>query len=73
MEYVIVKYSYARNVFVDGQCNGETNQVLRVEEGTHRFDLGDNRDYSPAFHKSKVKNTTQIKPMVIMFSSMKEL
>jgi hypothetical protein len=72
MEYVIVKYYRKRNVFMDGNQNGKTNETLRVQEGTHKFDLGKNKNYSPGFRRVKVTNTTQIKPMEIKFSPVKE-
>ncbi|MCD4807927.1 MAG: hypothetical protein K8R13_10255, partial [Methanococcoides sp.] len=72
MEYVTVKYYRKRNVFMDGNSTGKTNETLRVEEGTHKFDLGEPKNYSPGFRKTKVMNTTQIKPMEITFSPVKE-
>lgn len=72
MEFVIVKYYRKRNVFMDGNPNGKTNETLRVEEGTHKFDLGGHKNYSPVFIKARVMNTTQIKPMEIEFFPVEE-
>ena len=72
MEYVTVKYYRKRNVFMDGNSTGKTNGTLRVEEGTHKFDLGEPKNYSPSFCRIKVTNTTQIEPMEITFSPVKK-
>jgi hypothetical protein len=47
MEWVVVKYPRVRDVFIDGRRSGETNRLLVVAEGTHRFDLGMPPDYAP--------------------------
>ena len=39
MEYVVVSYPTARDVRIDGQIAGKTNDTLRVERGHHTFDL----------------------------------
>lgn len=72
MEYVIVSYYRNRNVTMDGNPAGKTNETLRVEAGTHRFDLGEPKNYSPGFRKAKVTGTTQIKPIEISFAPIKE-
>src|SRR5688500_7514230 len=36
MEYVLVVYPTKRPVYVDGELIGETNEVLRMDSGTHR-------------------------------------
>lgn len=73
MEYVIVRYYRNRNVYMDGRPAGKTNQTLRVEEGTHRFDLGPNKNYAPDFHNVRVTGTSQIKPLEICFSPLQEV
>jgi hypothetical protein len=40
MEYVIVKFPTDRYVYIDGEQNGHTNDVLRIDAGTHVFELG---------------------------------
>ena len=72
MEYVFVNYYRKRNVFMDGNLTGKTKETLRVEEGTHKFDLGEPKNYSPSFRKVKVMETTQIEPMDITFSPVEE-
>lgn len=72
MEYVIITYYRKRNAFMDGNAIGKTNETLRVEEGTHKFDLGEPKNYTPGFRRVKVMDTSQIKPMEIRFSPVKE-
>lgn len=65
MEYVVVSYPTARDVRIDGQLAGKTNDMLRVERGHHVFDLGDLQDYQPESVEMIVRDTTSIKPMRI--------
>ena len=68
MEHVIVRYpGGARSVHVDGVQDGMTNKRLRVSRGTHRFDLGEPRDYTPTFRRPMVKDTSPVKPMEVTF------
>jgi hypothetical protein len=73
MEYVTVKYYRKRNVFMDGDVIGSTNETLRVQEGTHKFHLGEKKNYTPDFQKVKIMNTTQMLPMEIRFSPVTEV
>ena len=68
MEYVKVVYPTNRLAFIDGEKGGITNDVLRVEAGTHVFDLGNQKNYEPQSRKVKVERTTVLKPMEIVFS-----
>ena len=66
MEYVVVSYPTARDVLIDGQIAGKTNEPpLRVERGHHVFDLGEPLDYKPASIEKSVRDTTSTKPMLI--------
>lgn len=67
MEYLFVRYFRRRNVFLDGNLIGKTNDTLRVEKGTHRIDLGEPKNYSPEFREIPVTDTTQIFPLEIEF------
>ena len=68
MEYVIVTYPTNRLVFVDGEKGGTTNAVLRVEAGTHEFDLGSRKNYTPESREVQIKGTTLFKPATIAFA-----
>jgi hypothetical protein len=68
MEFVKVTYPTDRFVYIDDEQAGRTNDVLRVETGTHVFDLGPMANYKPASRQVEVKDTTVLQPMVIAFS-----
>ena len=67
MEYVIVKYPYIRDVYIDGVQNGQTNVVLYIDKGTHIFDLGSPIDYTPASQNVYVSDTSVLIPLEITF------
>jgi hypothetical protein len=67
MEWVIVWYPRERDVFIDGQRSGRTNQMLIVREGTQTFDLGVPIDYRPQRRRMAVTGTTAATPKQIKF------
>lgn len=67
MEFIIVRFRDARDVFVDGMQMGKTGEKLRVEKGRHTIHLGDPRNYAPTSRRPDVKNTASIKPMEVLF------
>ena len=67
MEYVIIEFPTNRLVYIDGEKNGYTNEVLRVDEGTHVFDLGPLANYRPASRSVTVSDTTPLEPREIAF------
>ncbi len=67
MEYIKVTYPESRTVYIDGEENGDTGAILRVEEGTHTINLGDPRDYKPKWRRPVVTDTTSRDPMIVEF------
>jgi hypothetical protein len=67
MEYVKVIYPTRRMVYIDGEQNGYTNEVLRVEAGAHVFKLGGVLNFEPSFRRVTVKDTTVLEPLEIVF------
>ena len=67
MEYVKVTFPTDRLVYIDGEENGSTNEVLRVDTGTHVFELGNLANYRPASRKVAIKDTTALEPLEIKF------
>lgn len=67
MEYVIVAFPTDRLVYIDGEKNGSTNTVLKVDAGTHEFDLGPVANYRPASREVMLKGTTSLEPREIAF------
>lgn len=68
MEYVQINHPDTRAVYVDDEDNGETNTIIRVGSGTHRFDLGEPKDYEPPFYEELVENTSALNPLVLQFT-----
>src|SRR5262245_9278892 len=56
MEYVKVTFPTRRLVYIDEAENGYTNEVLRVEAGTHLFALGNLANYKPESRTVMVKD-----------------
>lgn len=67
MEHVIVTFPTRRLVYIDGEQNGYTNDVLRVDAGTHVFELGNLANYRPASRKVLVQDTTVLEPLEVAF------
>lgn len=67
MEHVKVTFPTDRLVYIDGEENGYTNEVLRVDAGTHVFELGNLANFRPASRRVMVKDTTVIEPLEIPF------
>ncbi|HKQ25722.1 MAG TPA: hypothetical protein VJT81_14855 [Burkholderiales bacterium] len=62
-----VTFPTRRLVYVDDEENGYTNEILRIEAGTHVFELGNVANFRPASRKVKVHDTTVLEPMEIPF------
>lgn len=67
MEHVIVTFPTKRLVYIDGEENGYTNDVLRVDAGTHVFELGKLANYRPASRTVLVRDTTVLEPLEVAF------
>jgi hypothetical protein len=68
LEYVIVTFPTQRLVYIDGERSGLTAEVLRVNTGTHVFDLGRYANYEPASHEVLIAGTTIFSPIQIVFT-----
>ena len=67
MEYVKVTFPTRRLVYIDEEESGHTNEVLRVDSGTHVFALGNLQNYRPATRTLMVEDTTVLEPLEIRF------
>jgi hypothetical protein len=67
MEYVLVVYPTDRIVYIDGENSGQTNTVLRVDAGTHIFELGNPKNFTPVSCKILVQDTTELNPLKVVF------
>jgi hypothetical protein len=70
LEYVIVAFPCGRDVFVDDGDDSvaATNEIFKLEEGTHYFNLGQPLNYQPATYWCKVTGTIPASPMKIVFT-----
>ncbi len=68
MEYVIVRFPTNRFVYINDEQNGKTNDVLRVGEGTHKFDLGSLKNYEPESQTVTVSDTSVLDPLEVVFT-----
>jgi hypothetical protein len=69
METVIVTFPRVRTVRVDDATQGQTGQVIHVQRGVHKFDLGLPLDYTPPSVQRPVANTTPDAPLIVEFQS----
>jgi hypothetical protein len=67
MEYVKVTFPTRRLVYIDDEENGYTNDVLRVDAGTHSFTLGNVANFRPASRTVTVEDTSVLEPLEIKF------
>lgn len=67
MEYVKVTFPTRRLAYIDGEKNGYTNDVLRVDAGTHEFSLAYRANYRPAKRTMTVMDTSVLEPLEIKF------
>lgn len=67
MEYVIVTFPTDRLVYVDEEESGSTNEPIRVDAGTHVFELGNLQNYRPLRRTVLVEDTTVLEPLEIKF------
>lgn len=68
MEYVKLVYPDDCPVYIDGESNGATNQVLRVEAGTHVFALDAAIACQPLSYTRAVGGTTMLEPLTLVFT-----
>jgi hypothetical protein len=66
-EYVVVVFPDDREVNLDHRPYGRTNHILKVETGTHAFDLGTPRNYRPASQTRQVVDTDLAHPLEVIF------
>ena len=56
-----------RNVIIGGKIQGQINQTIELEEGTHTVRLASPRDFSPKNMKIVLENTNAISPKEVRF------
>ena len=68
MEFAIVTFPSVRGVNVDNAPNGQTGEILRLQRGTHIFDLGSPANYSPESRTITLTGTTSDRPRAVIFT-----
>lgn len=66
-QWILVQFPHPRGVLIDDTPCGQTNQAILVQLGTHTVKLAGPADYSPLSITRQIVNTTQTKPMVLVF------
>jgi hypothetical protein len=67
LECVEVQFPDDRSVFIDGNESGRTNRLRYVNTGSHRFHLGDPKNYQPSEIIRVIENTSSLTPAIIKF------
>ena len=67
MDWLVVRFPYVRDVFVDGQRVGVTNTRLAVGSGGHTIHLGVPVAYLPRVWQGVIAHTTMANPAVVTF------
>lgn len=67
MEYLLVHFPRDRRVWVDDEFNGHTEELIELEPGTNTVALGPPYNFTPAFRKVRLVDTTALTPREINF------
>ena len=68
MEFAIVTFPAVRAVIVDNAEMGQTGQILRLQRGTHTFDLAMPLDYRPESQTITLTGTSFEDPREVVFT-----
>jgi hypothetical protein len=68
MEFAIVVFPTIRGVNVDDAPMGQTCDILRLQRGTHIFDLGFPENYSPESQRITLTGTSFERPRAVLFT-----
>ncbi len=67
MEYLLVHFPRDRRVLVNDEFNGRTEKLIELEAGTHTVALGPPYNFTPAFKKIRLVDTSPLTPREIYF------
>ena len=69
MEFVIVRFEDEdRGVVIDGASQGQTDEVLEVERGTHEISLDPPSNFKPPVQTVVLRKTTPLSPKEVTFA-----
>jgi len=72
MGYLLVKYQSERDVFVDDEQCGKTNDPFETDDGKHKISLGPGDLYRPLMQKVVVQGEPYENPKTIQFVRLQE-
>ncbi|HOW57844.1 MAG TPA: hypothetical protein PKZ12_07560 [Smithellaceae bacterium] len=68
MEYLLVDYPAHREVLVDKEAQGNTNEIIELEKGTHIISLkAPPYDFRPRRRKIVLQETSPLTPREVTF------
>ncbi len=65
MEYLKVRFPTRRKVKIDGEFNGYTNKVIRIQGGPHTITMGKPLNFRPKSRRVNLKRTSVLKPKIV--------
>jgi hypothetical protein len=66
-EYLMVSFPYQREVLINGESRGATNELLSLEGGAYEVRLGPPPDFTPTLQQIDLRNTSALTPLSIEF------
>ena len=71
MEFLLVKFAEDRELIIDGNVQGRSNQTIELERGSHTISLkSPPSDFQPQQEEIVLENTTSISPMEVRFEKL---
>ena len=66
-EYLAVAFPQPREVLINGESRGQTNDLLSLEGGEYEVTLGPPPDFTPTQQQIDLRNTSAMTPLSIEF------
>ena len=66
-EYLTVAFPHQREVLINGESLGQTNELLQLEGGEYEVSLGPPSNFTPTQQQIDLRNTSALTPLSIEF------
>ena len=66
-EYLTVAFPHQREVLINGESRGQTNDLLSLEGGEYEVTLGPPPEFTPTQQQIDLRNTSAMTPLSIEF------
>ena len=66
-EYLTVSFPHPREVLINGESLGETNELLSLEGGKYKVSLNPPSDFTPPEQEIDLRNTSAMNPLEVEF------